>query len=165
MLCEKCKQFKACYHSTLIVNGEETSKHLCEKCAEKEGVFKEDLFFDNFKVFNALLGLEDSDGIKCNKCGWTLREFKNSGLFGCEECYNAFSKEVEDSVRRIQPYEQHKTDTIEFNVQNEKKTQSKNQELTSLRKQLQDAIKDERYEDAGVINKKIKKLEKELGDE
>lgn len=165
MLCEKCKQFKACYHSTLIVNGQETSKHLCEKCAELEGLFKEDLFMDNFKVFNAFLGLEDSNEAKCNKCGWTLREFKRSGLLGCNECYNAFSKEIEDSVKRIQPYEQHKTDSIEFNVTEEKKTNTKHKQLVDLRKQLQQAIKEEKYEDAGVINKKIKKLEKELSNE
>ncbi len=165
MLCEKCKQFNACYHSTLIINGEEKSKHLCEKCAEKEGVFKQDLFFDNFKVLNAFLGLEDSDELRCNKCGWTLREFKKSGLLGCCECYNSFAKEIEDTVRRIQPYEQHKTESVEFNVQKEKKAKTKQQELEGLRKDLKQAISDERYEDAGVINKKIKKLEKELGDE
>lgn len=165
MLCDKCKKFEACYHSTLIVNGEQSSKHLCEKCAEQEGVLKQDLFFDNFKIFNAFLGLEDADAIKCPKCGWSLRELRKLGVVGCEHCYTAFSKEVEDYIRRHQPCEEHKIEAVEFNIQGEKKVKTKQQELENLRKELQVAINEEKYEQAGVINKKIKKLEKELKDE
>ena len=55
-----------------------------------------------------------------------------------------------------------KFDKIEFNVENKKQELSKEQELALLKQDLQKAIKEERYEDAGLINKKIKKLTKEL---
>ena len=115
MLCDKCKKHEACYHSTLVINGEVKSTHLCEECATKEGVL--------------------------NK---------------------TFEEEIEDIVKRIQPYTENKIDNIEFKVENQKKALTKEQKLTNLKADLQKAIKEERYEDAGVINKEIKKLTKEL---
>ena len=65
-------------------------------------------------------------------------------------------------VRRIQPYTENKLDNIEFKVDEQKQTLTKEQKLINLKADLQKAIKEERYEDAGVINKEIKKLTKEL---
>ena len=164
MLCDKCKKSEACYHSTLVVNGEVKSTHLCEDCAIKEGVFNtvRTSIFDEFKTLTSFLGFDDFDDKVCPNCNWTLRQFKKLGKLGCGECYSAFEQEIEDIVKRIQPYTQHNSDNIEFNVQNEKVEMSKKQKLVNLKSELQKAIKEERYEDAGVINKEIKQLEKEI---
>lgn len=167
MLCDKCKINKACYHSTLIVNGESKSTHLCEKCAEKEGVFNkhsifEDDIFDKFRTFTNFLGFDDFDDKVCPTCNWTLRQFKDRGILGCADCYNAFEEEIEDIVKRIQPYVENKFDKIEFNTETKKEDLTKEQKLISLKEDLQKAIKEERYEDASVINKEIKKLTKEI---
>ena len=47
-------------------------------------------------------------------------------------------------------------------MEEKKKSLSKEQKLINLKADLQKAINEERYEDAGVINKEIKKLSKEL---
>ena len=162
MLCDKCKKYEACYHSTLIVNGESKSTHLCEHCATKEGVFNKryNSIFDEFRSLTNFLGFDDFEDKACPSCHWSLRQFKNSGLLGCSDCYNAFEDEIEDIVKRIQPYTENKLDNIEFKV--ETKDLTKEQKLITLKADLQKAIKEERYEDAGVINKEIKKLSKEL---
>ena len=162
MLCDKCKKHEACYHSTLIVNGESKSTHLCESCAIKEGVFNKryNSIFDEFRSLTNFLGFDDFEDRACPSCHWSLRQFKNSGLLGCSDCYNAFEDEIEDIVKRIQPYTENKLDNIEFKV--ESKDLSKEQKLVTLKADLQKAIKEERYEDAGEINKEIKKLTKEL---
>jgi len=162
MLCDKCKKYEACYHSTLIVNGESKSTHLCEHCATKEGVFNKryNSIFDEFRSLTNFLGFDDFEDKACPSCHWSLRQFKNSGLLGCSDCYNAFEDEIEDIVKRIQPYTENKLDNIEFKV--ETKDLTKEQKLITLKADLQKAIKEERYEDAGEINKEIKKLTKEL---
>ena len=164
MLCDKCKKQESCYHSTLVVNGEVKSTHLCEDCAVKEGVFNtvRTSIFDEFKTLTNFLGFDDFADKVCPNCNWTLRQFKNLGKLGCGECYNAFEQEIEDIVKRIQPYTEHNAENIEFNVQDKKSEMSKQQKLINLKSDLQKAIKEERYEDAGAINKEIKKLEKEI---
>ena len=164
MLCDKCKSKEACYHSTLVVNGEVKSTHLCEKCAEKEGVFNRtyNSIFDEFRSLTNFLGFDDFEDKICPNCNWSLRKFKNSGLLGCGNCYDAFEEEIEDIVKRIQPYAENKLDNIEFKVEEHKQNASKEQKLINLKADLQKAINEERYEDAGAINKEIKKLTKEL---
>lgn len=164
MLCDKCKSREACYHSTLIVNGESKSTHLCERCAEREGVLNKsyDSIFDEFRTLTNFLGFDDFEDKACPNCHWSLRKFKNSGLLGCDNCYDAFEDEIEDIVKRIQPYVENKLDNVEFKVETKQQELSKEQKLVSLKADLQKAIKEERYEDAGVINKEIKKLTKEL---
>lgn len=164
MKCDKCKKYEACYHSTLIVNGEAQSTHLCEHCAEMEDVFNKgyNSIFDEFRSLTNFLGFNDFEDKACPNCHWTLSQFKNNGLVGCGECYNAFESEIDDIIKRLHPTTQNKVDTTDFKVENVKKEQTKEQQITNLKAELQSAIKDERYEDAGVINKQIKKLEKEL---
>lgn len=164
MLCDKCKTREACYHSTLVVNGEVKSTHLCEKCATKEGVLNKtyNSIFDEFRSLTNFLGFDDFEEKYCPSCHWSLRQFKNSGMLGCPTCYDAFEEEVEDIVKRIQPYSENKLDNIEFNVETKKQNLTKKEKLNNLKQDLQKAIKEERYEDASVINKEIKKLTKEL---
>ena len=167
MLCDKCKTKEACYHSTLVINGEVKSTHLCEHCAKKEGVFNKvsNSIFDEFRSLTNFLGFDDFEDKVCPSCNWTLNDFKRKGLLGCNKCYDAFEDEVEDIVRRIQPYTENKLDNIEFKVEKQKQSLTNQQKLVNLKADLQKAIKEERYEDAGVINKEIKKLEKEINGE
>ena len=166
MKCDKCNN-EACYHSTLVVNGEVKSTHLCEDCATKEGVFNKtyNSIFDEFRSLTNFLGFDDFEDKVCPNCKWTLSKFKRHGLLGCNECYNAFEDEVNDIIKRIQPSTENKLDDIEFKVETAKQEVSKKQKLVNLKAELQKAIKEERYEDAGTINKEIKKLTKELDGE
>lgn len=164
MLCNKCKTREACYHSTLVVNGDVKSTHLCEKCAEQEGVLssRHSSIFDEFKSLTNFLGFDNFDDKMCPTCHWSLSKFKNYGVLGCADCYDAFEDEIADIVKRIQPYSENKIDSIEFKVEENKEVLTKEKKLDKLKRDLQKAIRDERYEDAGVINKEIKKLTKEL---
>jgi protein arginine kinase activator len=164
MKCDKCKTKEACYHSTLVINGEVKSTHLCEDCAKKEGVFNKSRssIFDDFKTLTNFLGFDDFEDKVCPNCNWTLSQFKRNGVLGCDKCYSVFEDEIDDIVKRIQPYTENKLDNIEFKVEDQKKVLNKEQKLINLKAELQKAINEERYEDAGVINKEIKKLTKEL---
>lgn len=149
MLCEKCKKNEACYHSTLIVNGNSKSTHLCADCAKKEGVMKDNSnkFFKNFfKDFNDSFNFDFDklDNLFCPTCNMNFGDFKANDFLGCPDCFDFFKEDFEDLKD---------DDKIEFSTP--KKTKEE-QELDRLKDQLKTAINEERYEDAADINKQIK---------
>lgn len=148
MLCEKCKKNEACYHSTLIINGNEKSTHLCSECAKKEGVMKNDnKFFKNFfKDFDERFDMQFNklSNLLCPTCNMSFDDFRNNDFFGCPDCFDVFKEDLEDLS----------DNKIEFRTPKKSKEEL---ELDNLKQQLKNAINEERYEDASDINKQIKK--------
>ena len=56
MLCDKCKQNNATYHSSVNVNGNISETHLCESCARENKLFSFNEFlnptFNHFDFLN-----------------------------------------------------------------------------------------------------------------
>lgn len=159
MLCEKCKQNEACYHSTLIVNGAKTSTNLCEACARKEGFMKNETkdFFDS--IFNDYKSIFDEDILSdfvCPSCNLNFDEFRLNNFLGCPDCFSSFKKDALDCINGKAKFDDEK---IEFCTPKKSKEEKELEDLTA---KLNSAIKDERYEDAGDINKKIKELKNKL---
>ncbi len=55
-------------------------------------------YFNNNQQ-SSVIKINDS---KCMNCGTTYAEFKNSGLLGCDECYNQFIKILTIFIKRVQ---------------------------------------------------------------
>ena len=162
MKCDRCGK-PSVYHSTLIVNGVSQSTNLCRDCAIKEGVFNNNptsIFDDMFAPFSDFLSFEKVADIVCPVCKTSLREFKNTSKLGCPNCYEAFRDEISKIVKRIAPYETHKPELIS-KPKAKKKTETKAEKIAELRQEMQQAVREERYEDAGKIKKQIQKLEAE----
>ena len=178
MLCSNCGKNEANVRYTRIINGEKTEFALCEECAKKAGL--EDIDFSmpiNFSNFlsdffedDALLPSFTKYKIqKCPKCGLTYDEFAEKGKFGCSECYDTFSNKLDSILRNLHGSSRHKGNTPKIlpsknNVKNESeekatKIDEKQEKLNKLNKDLQNAIKEERYEDAAKIRDEIKKLQ------
>ena len=160
MLCEKCKQNEACYHSTLIVNGAKTSTNLCADCARKEGLMKDETkdFFDNiFDNFNSFFNMNGLDDFICPTCQTNFNEYRLNNFLGCPDCFSNFKKDLLDILEE----KNNKIDDEKIEFCTPKKTKEEKQ-LDDLQSQLASAIKDERYEDAGEINKKIKELKNKI---
>lgn len=156
--CDKCGK-QSVYRSTLIVNGVSQTTNLCRDCAIKEGVFASEptsLFEEMFSPFIGFMPFERVEDIVCPVCKTTLKQFKTSGLLGCSNCYDAFSKEISKIVGKIAPYAEHKQGSIKLKKQEK---QTKEDKLAELKSELALAVKEERYEDAGKIKKQIQKLE------
>ena len=155
--CDKCGK-QSVYRSTLIVNGVSQTTNLCRDCAVKEGVFANEttsLFEEMFSPFIGFKPFEKVEDIICPVCKTTLKQFKTSGLLGCANCYDAFSKEIAKIVGKIAPNTEHKQESIKP----AKTKQSAEDKIAELRTELAIAVKEERYEDAGKIKKQIQKLE------
>ena len=151
MLCQNCKKKEACYHSTLIVNGNSQSTHLCADCAKKEGVnnnqtkFFEEFFKDFDNIFNA--NFNKINEFFCPSCNINFNDFRLNRFLGCPDCFDVFKSDLERLIED--------DDKIEFNTPKKTKEQIEIDELTT---KLKSAIKDERYEDASDYNKRIKAL-------
>ncbi len=170
MLCQNCQQRSATVHMTKIVNFEKTELHLCEVCAKAAGNELGIIFGTNFTFQNLIAGLlGDSDleieqqpsigkEIRCQNCGLTYSDFKNTGLLGCGECYRHFKTGLDPLFKKVHG-------SITHTGKVPRRTGGKvriRKEIQDLRHQLQQAIHKEDYERAANLRDEIRELEKEL---
>ena len=159
MNCDRCGK-PSVYHSTLIINGVSQTRNLCNDCAIKEGVFDNastSIFDDMFYVFSDFLPFEKTSDITCPVCKTSLREFKSTHKLGCTNCYEVFRKEVKALISKIAPNGSHKFEQ----AVDKPKIETAKDKIALLREEMAQAVKEERYEDAGKIKKQIQKLEAE----
>ena len=181
MLCSNCGKNEANVRYTRIINGEKTEFALCEECAKKVGLDDIDFsmpinfsnFLSDFFEDDELLPSFAKVGVeKCPKCGLTYNEFVNNGKFGCGECYNAFSDRLDAILKNLHGTYKHigrapKNIVKEIDIKKvkdeekkeTKKVDEKQEKINKLNKDLQKAIKEERYEDAAKIRDEIKKIQ------
>ncbi len=171
MFCDDCKQKPATVHLTQMVNGKKIDMHLCTECAAQKGF----LLFDHDKKFSipnflgSFLGsdfnLQDVHSMasanSCTNCGMSFADIRQTGKLGCSECYKAFDTELEPTLRRIHGNSNH---VGKIPVRGGEKVFLK-KEMGELKSKLQQAIKEENYEQAAEIRDKIKGLEKVINEE
>ena len=104
-------------------------------------------------------------------------EFIESGLLGCENCYDVFSNKIDSLLKNIHGSNRHVGRTSKFiennnNLEKDRKNEKKDNlkdkgskldktsKIDELKEKLNKAIKEERYEDAAKIRDEIKKEEK-----
>ena len=152
MKCSKCGKNNANITYNQNINGEVTNLNLCEECAHKLGIFNS--FDDIFSPMVLDLDYILPEEVKCKKCGYTLSKYRNSGLFGCDECYDTFKNEIGSILLKLQGKNRH---VQRLGTSKKDKPES---EEDKLRKELEKLVKEEKFEEAAVIRDKIKKLER-----
>lgn len=177
MRCENCGQREATVHQTMITNGQRTETHLCEVCARESGAMP-DFSFPNLSIqqlLSSFLGQQPFGNptaakpqLKaeptCKYCGMTYSEFAQTGFLGCARCYEELEPHLLPLVKRIQG-------TTNHSGKVPKRTGGlarKRRDMQNLRRQLEESIQNERYEDAARLRDQIKQMETELhegGDE
>ncbi|HEV3144440.1 MAG TPA: UvrB/UvrC motif-containing protein [Gemmataceae bacterium] len=155
MKCEKCPK-QATLHITEILGEDRYEEHhLCEQCAH-EYIYEP----DGKKSGKTLEGLDDEElgalnQRQCPQCGMKFIEFRNSGRLGCPHDYEAFAEELIPLLENIHGDTRH-AGKVPRRLPQTRQTQS---ELTRLRRQLQDAVSQEAYEEAAKIRDQIRLLE------
>ena len=160
MKCQNCGKNNANVRYTQVVNGDKMELFLCDECANEMNIGMNfdfginDVFSSFFDDFAGLKTIAMPEITKCNSCGLTYDEFSNTGMLGCERCYDTFSNRLDGVLNRIHGSNRH--------LINDKKESNKKglSELDKLKNELKDCIEKEEYEKAAVIRDKIKKLEK-----
>ena len=187
MLCTKCGKNEATVYFSRTVNGKKEEYNLCPECAKEMGLLENfnrhqkyiqnnffgDGFFRRLSPFGALTGMSMFDGLlkdffdddffaspllgegkteKCPYCGTTLEDYKKTGKFGCAMCYETFKDEMDGAKVGAA-----KTEKAENGEKN--KELSNKDKIAGLRAKIDEAVKNEKYEDAAKFRDEIKRIE------
>jgi len=157
--CDLCDN-SATVHLTQIVNNKVHKVDLCESCAQAKGVTDPSGFSLSDLLMKASLNPDEPEQtITCEQCGYTQRDFKKHGRFGCPHCYEAFAGEIEGMLDTM-----HKGTSHTGKVpQRALARKILNDRLTQLEGELNEAIKTERYEDAARCRDEISQVKQTHG--
>jgi protein arginine kinase activator len=173
MKCQNCGIEEANVKYYENINGEKREIMLCNNCAKNLNLidFPNMLsyFFTNYPKEE--IGNEYTKKV-CDKCSYTFNDYLEKGLFGCPNCYSAFSDRIDALLTKMHGKNRHLVDEnkqreksiIKHKIVNDKNSDiediSKIENINKLKKLLETSIKEEKYEDAANIRDRIKELEK-----
>ncbi len=161
-LCQRCNKAQATVHLLDITpEGEKRERHLCERCANEEGLVSQ-----QHEPINAILdsflkqasGMQQMADLSCPDCGITFREFRSQGLLGCPADYQAFERYLTPLIERAHEGATHHVGKIPARQGGAPSAQAK---LSKLRRQMKDALDQEDYELAARLRDEINALESE----
>ena len=166
MLCERCKKEEASIHLTEIIKDVKSEVHLCETCAREIGLNSKLSNFSlsvpemlSFLEVNEVSGNEQED-TACRMCGTTFMQYSRQGKLGCADCYTQLESSLAAVIRSYHGDRKHvgkmpvnySSDEIENVVE---KIDEEGLSIRELQERLQNAVMDERFEDAAVLRDRI----------
>ena len=166
MVCDNCKERDAVINLTQVEHDSKVTLHLCEQCAREKGVetggsVLNSPLGDFIKAMGkggagAALLPASSDGLRCPACGSTLKDFRESGRLGCDQCYAAFDVHLRDLLRRLHGSSQH---VGERYLAPGDATSDPRSHVLELKAQLRRAVENENFELAADLRDRIRVLE------
>ena len=165
MHCQICKKKEATIHLTEIVDGARSEMHLCEHCAQQEGIAAKSHLPIN-ELLSGLLATQPTDDelfgdsqqeLSCPNCGFTLDQFTKEAVLGCPYDYEIFGKSLLPLIEKAHDGKTTHCGKIPSKTSEDSKKQI---ELITLRQQLEAAVQNEDYEQAAELRDKIKQAEK-----
>ena len=178
MKCEICHKNEATIHIQEITNIGKKKVNLCSECVLNHklsnGITDVDIneilkkfssdFFPPEKKFPDLQEVhfslnEKNDStifqLKCSSCGWDGMKLKKTGRLGCGKCYQVFKEVLKNIIKDMHYDTVHLGKRPVFNNLEQKEIVAR---LSLLRKELEEHVKKEEYEQAALIRDKINDL-------
>jgi protein arginine kinase activator len=163
MRCDKCGDSEAEVHLTQIESGELNTIHLCDACAEEEGVPEGATVGDApLADFVAEAGKSASGSMlpagseACPYCGTSPEDFRRTGRLGCAQCWAHFEDQLEALIRRIHGSTQH---VGKLYLGDASEAEDRRTRLDRLRRRLERAVEVEDFETAADLRDQIEELE------
>jgi protein arginine kinase activator len=162
MLCQRCKKQEATVHLTDIApqSGEKKEKHLCDTCAQQEGVTIKPHPLPLNELLNSFVmassGIQELVELKCEHCGLSFVEFRNQGLLGCPHDYEVFTKPLQALIERAHEGATHH---VGKRPRHSDQVASRQQDLSRLRRELDAAVEREDYRLAAKLRDGIRALQ------
>lgn len=161
-LCERCRKAQATFHMTNIdPDGEKSERHLCEKCAIEEGLIQIQKPVMNNEVLEQFITASKAAGglgaTICEECGISFVEFKNQGPLGCPHDYDAFKPALHAMIERAHDGASEHVGKVPRSAREARPNTQ--QELSRLRRQLDDAVTAEDYKQAATLRDRLRELE------
>ena len=141
MICENCGLKDAT--SILKQSGENKMKYLCGVCYKKLKDEEEIAGFAN-KVSDVI-----GNDVSCSSCGLGIKEFNETKVFGCENCYKIFIGNVKEILK---------------NFKNQRYTGKKpnvfyiRQEIKNLEQMVEICLKNKDFLNATKYGRELEKL-------
>lgn len=159
MKCHYCDQ-AATVHLTDIVGGQKKERHLCEECAEKQKLLKQqDLNLP--AILQALIGqhigtlTDELSRLTCPSCGIKYMEFRAAGRLGCPQDYEVFRSGLAPLLQRIHRAGKH----VGKAPRHRGPDPATYSELIALRRELKTAVEAEQFEEAARLRDLIRAKE------
>lgn len=107
--------------------------------------------------------LDEIENVSCKVCGTTLGQISKYGKLGCPHCYDQLGDFVLSLISHTQAGSTQHVGKIPKNIDESQSSKYDAAEfamyLNMLKEKLDVSIKEERYEDAGYIHKKLQVLD------
>lgn len=161
------------FHITDVKDGKaQKQADLCHDCV-KEYLRKDTLLDVNplqdinpFKFIEEIFGVinsiihtaKEEDGKQCPGCGSTLQQIFRIGRLGCSTCYDYFKDELSETIKRSQGGKLVHTGKRPKQYLSSDKL-GLLEKIKECRVNMQEAIQQEKYEEAAQFRDRIKKLE------
>lgn len=160
-VCDMCKAAPASIQFVEQKGGETRRISLCASCGSKQGISHDgnSVTFNLPGLLAAMGGMTSATQVshQCAACGLTTEEFRATGRLGCARCYEAFAEMLEPIIKKVQAGTAHRgLAPARLGPLMEKQT------VAALRRQLDEAVAAERYEEAIALRDKIRELERSL---
>ena len=159
MKCQSCPN-PATVHLTDIVNGHKKELHLCQACAEKQQLIKnQDLNLS--VILQTVIGQhlghpgDELARLTCPACGIKYMEFRAEGRLGCPHDYVVFRAGLEPLIRKIHRAGRHVGKVPRHGPRRD----AWQAEVVGLRQQLRKAVEAEAYEEAARLRDLLRQKE------
>lgn len=153
--CDRCEK-PAVVHNTTIVGGVLNEVHLCEEHATEANIPATGATGLGAIVEQLTVKLPGgAKGPSCSRCGMKWAEYRQHGVMGCGDCYEAFAVTLDVVLERAHGGAvQHvgKAPTREDDARQRAAL------LARLLKELEEAVRAEQYERAAALRDEIKAL-------
>jgi protein arginine kinase activator len=175
MLCERCKNIEATIHLTEIIKDVKSEVHLCESCAREIGLNSK---LSNFSLsipeMLSFLDVSEVDevtaGSVCKSCGLSFMDYSKENKLGCPDCYVHLEDSLKSviagyhgAIRHVGKQPSGLAGVAAGTYARTVRTLPPKQSLDELKKQLNRAVYEERYEEAARLRDRINELERERG--
>ncbi len=163
MKCQLCSK-PATMHLSNIVNGQKKELHLCQDCAEKQQLLKQQEL-NLSAILQTVIGqhvgqlTDELARLTCPTCGIKYMEFKAEGRLGCPNDYQVFQVALKPLLLRMHRSVSHKGKKPRHSLL----TKARLAEIVELRQQLRRAVETEAFEEAARLRDLLR--EKETTDE
>ena len=160
----KCNKSFATVKLTRIVNGRVEELNLCQSCAAEISPYQKKLAGAQANLDSILAGLLANEkekkrttdvDITCRGCGLPFATYRESLFLGCADCYDSFGEHLLADLRKF-----HGSTCHQGKVP--KRFQSRitmQRDIRQMRKQMEEAIKQENFELAAQLRDKVNSLE------
>ncbi len=166
MQCQVCNKNDATIHLTEITDGVRAEMHICEHCAQEEGIAVKSQIPLN-ELLSSLLAVQPTDedlfgpaekgtSTSCPRCGFTLDQFRKEAVLGCPYDYEVFEKPLRRLIKKAHNGKTTHCGKVPSRTSESEKEQIK---LITLRQRLEEAVRTEDYEQAAKLRDKIKRYE------